>query len=125
MENSKAFFYRYSATENEEIRKIRERYLPKEESKLEKLKRLDQKVRSAGTLESLVLGVTGSLVFGIGMCFGLDVFAGADILTLIFMGLGTLIMLPAYPLYKRIAKKTRDSLTPEIIKLSDELMSEK
>ena len=37
-----AFVYTYSAQSNKEIEKIRSKYLPKEESKLEKLIRLDK-----------------------------------------------------------------------------------
>ena len=52
-------------------------YMPEEESKLEMLKKLNLRVRMAGTVESLCLGIIGCLIFGIGMCFFLDVFAGA------------------------------------------------
>ena len=121
MENN-VFNYRYSATQNKEVERIRERYLPKEESKLDALRRLDRRVQGAGTLTGLIVGIVGCLLFGIGMCYGLDVFAGADIWTLLFCILGAAVMLPAYPLYRRIAKKTRDDLTPEILRLSEEIM---
>ena len=67
------------------------------------------------------MGVMGCLLFGIGLCFGLDVFAGADWLSLLFCGIGTVIMLPAYPLYKRISVRTKQKLTPEILRLSEEI----
>lgn len=121
MENN-VFNYRYSATQNKEVERIRERYLPKEESKLDALRRLDRRVQGAGTLTGLIVGIVGCLLFGIGMCYGLDVFAGADIWTLLFCILGAAVMLPAYPLYRLIAKKTRDDLTPEILRLSEEIM---
>lgn len=121
MEN-KTFTYNYSATRNREVESIRKKYMPHEESKLDTLKRLDARVQTAGMIESLSLGVMGALVFGIGMCFGLDVFGGADWLTLLFCGLGALIMLPAYPLYKGISRKTKRALTPEILRLSEEIM---
>ena len=121
MENN-VFNYRYSATQNKEVERIRERYLPKEESKLDTLRRLDRRVQGAGTLTGLIVGIAGCLLFGIGMCYGLDVFAGADIWTLLFCILGAAVMLPAYPLYRLIAKKTRDDLTPEILRLSEEIM---
>ena len=97
--------------------------MPKEENKLEKLRRLDLRVQNAGIIESLCIGIVGALVFGVGMCFGLDALAGADWLTLLFGILGTLIMLPAYPIYKRRARKVKEELTPEIIKLSEEIMN--
>lgn len=121
MENN-VFNYRYSATQNKEVERIRERYLPKEESKLDALRRLDRRVQSAGTLTGLIVGIVGCLLFGIGMCYGLDVFAGADIWTLLFCILGAAVMLPAYPIYRRIAHRTKEKLTPEILRLSEEIM---
>ena len=121
MEN-KPFTYNYSAVRNKEVESIRRKYLPEEESKLETLKRLDYKVQSAGMIESLCIGIIGALVFGIGMCFFLEVFAGAVWLTVLFMVIGTLLMIPAYPIYRRIAHRTKEKLTPEILRLSEEIM---
>jgi len=121
MENN-TFSYSYSAATNKEVESIRKKYMPKEESKLETLKKLDMRAECAGVIESLCLGVIGALIFGVGMCFGLDVFGGADWLTLLFMIIGVAIMIPAYPIYKRISRKTKAALTPDIIRLSDEIM---
>ena len=121
MENN-TFSYNYSATRNKEVESIRNKYMPREESKLERLKKLDLRVQMAGTIESLCFGIVGALVFGLGMCFFLDVFAGAAWLTALLMVLGAVIMIPAYPIYRRIARKTKTELTPEILRLSEEIM---
>ena len=121
MEN-KSFTYNYSAVRNKEVESIRRKYMPHEESKLERLKKLDLRVQMAGTIESLCFGIVGALVFGIGMCFFLDVFTGAAWLTALLMVLGTIIMIPAYPIYRRIARKTKTELTPEILRLSEEII---
>ena len=121
MENN-TFNYTYSAARNKEVESIRKKYMPHEESKLERLKKLDFRVQMAGTVESLCFGIVGALVFGIGMCFFLDVFAGAVWLTALLMVLGTVMMIPAYPIYKRIAQRTKAELTPEILRLSEEIM---
>jgi len=121
MENN-TFSYNYSAARNKEVESIRRKYMPHEESKLERLKKLDLRVRMAGTIESLCFGIVGVLVFGIGMCFFLDVFAGAAWLSALFMIIGSLIMIPAYPIYRKIAQKTKAELTPEILRLSEEIM---
>ena len=121
MENN-TFCYNYSAARNREVESIRRKYMPREENKLERLKRLDLRVQSAGMLEGLCLGIVGALVFGIGMCFFLDVFAGAAWLAVLFMVIGTLLMIPAYPVCKRIAKRTKAEMTPEILRLSEEIM---
>ena len=122
MENT-TFNYTYSAARNKEVESIRKKYMPHEESKLERLKKLDLRVQMAGTIESLCFGIVGALVFGIGMCFFLDVFAGAAWISALFMIVGSLIMIPAYPLYKRIASKTKRELSPEILRLSEEIMN--
>jgi uncharacterized membrane protein YeaQ/YmgE (transglycosylase-associated protein family) len=121
MENN-TFSYNYSAARNKEVESIRNKYMPREESKLERLKKLDLRVQMAGTIESLCFGTVGALVFGIGMCFFLDVFAGAAWLSALFMIIGSFIMIPAYPIYRRIARKTKTELTPEILRLSEEIM---
>lgn len=116
------FNYQYSAERNKEVESIRKRYMPKEESKLERLKKLDRKVQEAGMIESLCIGVIGLMIFGIGMCFGLDALHGAEFLTFLFGILGALIMIPAYPIYLHISRKTKAELTPEILRLSEEIM---
>ena len=48
METQNLFVYRYSASQNKEVERIRQRYLPQEESKIECLRKLDRRVQSAG-----------------------------------------------------------------------------
>ena len=121
MENT-TFNYTYSAARNKEVESIRRKYMPHEESKLKRLKKLDLRVQTADTIESLCFGIVEALVFGIGICFFLDVFAGAPWLSALFMIIGSFIMIPAYPIYRRIARKTKAELTPEILRLSEEIM---
>ena len=67
MESNRVFTYQYSATQNKEVERIRNKYLPREESKLEMLRKLDNRVQSAGMVPALCIGTIGCLVFGIGM----------------------------------------------------------
>ncbi|MBQ8496553.1 MAG: hypothetical protein IJ489_03750 [Clostridia bacterium] len=122
MENSNVFTYQYSSARNKEVENIRKKYLPKEENKMDVLRRMDNRIQTAGMMQGLTIGVIGCLIFGIGMCFGLDVFSGADWLSILFGALGIAVMIPAYPVYKHISRKTREKLTPEILRLSDEIM---
>lgn len=121
MENN-TYSYNYSAARNKEVENIRNKYIPREESNLERLKKLDVRVQMAGTIESLCFGIVGALIFGLGMCFFLDVFAGATWLTALLMLLGVVIMIPAYPIYRKIAQRTKKELAPEILRLSEEIM---
>lgn len=121
MENKETFRYTYSAKEQEEIRRIREKYLPKEADKMEQLRRLDAGVTQKGTIISLVVGIIGALIFGMGMCcclvwtkwFLLGIFVG-------IIGIATVSS--AYPLYTLITKREREKIAPKIIWLTDELM---
>ena len=69
MENrQETFQYTYSARQQEEIQTIRKKYLPKEQDKMEQLRRLDQKAAKKGTAASVAAGVLGCLLLGVGMC---------------------------------------------------------
>ena len=57
MENNKVFTYRYSAAQNREVERIRKKYLPQEENKIDLLRRLDRRVQSAGMIEGLTVGI--------------------------------------------------------------------
>lgn len=121
MENKKSFSYTYSAKQQEEIRKIREKYEPKETDKMEQLRRLDESVTQKGTIISLIIGIIGTLVLGIGMCFCL---AWTDLFVIgIVVGIvGIAMVSAAYPIYSYVTRKEREKITPEIIRLTDELM---
>jgi len=115
------FRYQYSAARNREAEAIRKKYMPHEESKLDILRRLDRRVQGAGKIEALSLGVVGALVFGVGLCFRLGALSGANWIAAVLMLIGTGIMIPAYPIYRRIFEKTKTELTPEILRLSEEI----
>lgn len=124
MENTQNFRYTYSAREAKEVETIRKRYLPREVNKMERLKKLDERAQRAGVIESLVFGVVGSLIFGIGMCFMLSVFGTNPLISIPFLVAGTAVMAPAYFIYKRISARVKERLAPEILKLSEELIGE-
>ena len=122
--DNKVFNYQYSAEKNKEAAEIRERYLEaKEESPIERLRALDSKARKAGILESLCLGIIGCLIFGVAMCFGLGVFGIAKWAAIPIGIIGALLMLPAYPLFRRINRKKKEELAPEILELSEKILN--
>ena len=116
------FEYTYSAPEQEEIRKIREKYIPKEENKMDRLRRLDAQMTRKGTIVALVVGILGTLVMGTGMSLCM-VWAGAWFVPGIVIGIaGIAAVAAAYPLYARITEQEKARLGPEILKLTEELM---
>lgn len=119
-QNNNSYTYTYSAKQQEEVRKIYERYITKDEDKMAKLIRLDKYVNLWGNLVAITLGTVGALIFGIGMCFGLV--WGDSILAIVLAVAGVCIAAPAYPVGKLLTLKTRKKVTPEIISLCDELM---
>ena len=116
------FNYTYSAKQQDEVKKIREKYVVQEEDKMEQLRRLDQSVTQKSTMYSLVIGVIGALVMGTGMSCCM-VWQGVWFIPGIFVGIiGIALVGCAYPLYNHITKKEREKIAPEIIRLTDELM---
>ncbi len=121
MENE-IFNYNYSAKEQEEINKIRAKYVSKEPDKMERLRRLDESVTKKGTICSLALGIVSVLIMGAGMSCCM-VFAEAWFVPGIIIGIvGIIGVSLAYPLYNSITEKERKKIAPEIIRLTDELM---
>lgn len=122
MENNKETFeYTYSAKQQEEIERIKKKYMPQEEDKMELLRRLDRDVTKPGTIWSLALGVIGCLLFGFGMCCTM---VWADSLFVPGIVVGIIAMIPmgfAYPVYKKITEKQRKKIAPQILALTEEL----
>lgn len=123
-EKKDAFTYTYSASRQEEVRRIREKYAPstQEEDKLERLRRLDRTATKPGTAAAIVVGTAGTLIMGVGMCCTM-VWSETLFIPGIAIGVvGIVGICAAYPLYLHITKRRRDKLAPEIIRLADELM---
>lgn len=123
MENSnERFEYTYSATQQNEIEQIRRKYMPKEKDELAELKRLDEQVTRPGTLAGLVLGVVGTLIFGVGMSMTL-VWTDTMLVQGVLIGIVGFVMLgSAYPAYMKITAKQREKIAPLILELTEQLM---
>ena len=126
MESNNTFNYTYSASRQEEIKHIRNKYLPPEETKMEQLRRLDRSVYQKAQAWAIAIGVIGALVLGSGMSLamtGTSAFGAAAMLIGIPVGLlGIVLLALAYPVYKRILANQRKRIAPEILRLSDELL---
>jgi hypothetical protein len=119
--NKETFYYTYSAKDQEEIEKIRLKYIPKEENKMEKLRKLDESATKPGTIAALALGIVSVLLLGIGMCCSM-VWADRYFVPGIVIGLlGIVGAVAAYPLYNHITAKKREQIAPEILRLTEEL----
>ena len=120
--NQNGFQYTYSAKEQAEIKRIRSKYTPKEENKMEQLRRLDASATQKATMYAIIVGVIGALILGAGMNCCL-VWTDALLIPGIVIGIiGMAVLAVAYPLYNRTLKKERERIAPEILRLTDELM---
>ncbi|MBP3618247.1 MAG: hypothetical protein J6J38_09435 [Lachnospiraceae bacterium] len=119
---TEGFQYSYSAKQQEEIKRIRSKYEAPQEDKMAYLRRLDESAVKKGTMLSIVLGVIGTLILGVGMCCVL-VWQNVWFVPGIIIGMVGLIVLSlAYPVYMKVTKKEREKIAPEIMRLTDELL---
>ncbi len=124
------FEYTYSAKEQEEIKKIRQKYQPQETDKLEQLRKLDAGVTSKATAWSMVAGIMGILIMGSGMSLvmtnigeSIGLMGNAALIVGIITGvIGMVLAGFAYPVYSRIVKTEREKIASEVLKLTDELI---
>lgn len=127
-----SFSYTYSAKEQEELKQIRQKYQPKEESKMDRLRRLDSGITQKATMYSLIIGIMGALIMGAGMSLTMTNFGDSIGLTgtvgmivgIIVGIIGIILVFFAYPVYNWIIKKEREKIAPEILRLTEELMKE-
>ena len=124
------FNYTYSAVEQDEIRKIREKYQPKVEDDMSKLRKLDAEVTNKATMNSLVIGIIGVLIMGTGMSLIMtDLASLLEMTYMVSMVVGVvagvfgmILVAMAYPIYKKVLKSERERIAPEILRLSEELL---
>ena len=124
------FNYTYSAVEQDEIRKIREKYQTKIEDDMSKLRKLDAEVTNKATMNSLAIGIIGALIMGtgmslvmtdLGMVFGLQ--GNINLVVGIIVGLVGLVLAGvAYPMFRKVLKREREKAAPEILRLTEELI---
>ena len=119
----RGYEFTYSAKQQQEVEKIRNKYVVKEETKMEKLIRLDKQAERLGMKVSLAMGIIGSLIMGTGMSCVLvwntsvKIFIAGILMGILGMGVAGC----AYPVYKKITKKERAKIADQIIALSNEL----
>ena len=127
MENKEGFNFTYSAAQQQEVEDIRKKYLPKEEDKMEQLRKLHAIPTQKAQAASLAVGIIGVLIMGTGMSLAMtDIGAALGSLAMVIgivIGIvGMVLIALAYPLYNRVLKKQREKIAPEILRLSDELL---
>lgn len=123
--------FRYLAGEQkgiqDEVERIRSQYIEEgdreEESKLKRLRRLDQKAKTPALAIALCLGVGGTLILGTGMSLSLAL--GHMAAGIIVGVLGIAVLSAAYPVHQIMLKRGKKKYGEEIRTLSSELLGEK
>ena len=127
MENN-SFEYTYSAQQQQEVERIRKKYLPKEESKMDQLRKLHGIPTQKAQSVSLAVGIIGALIMGAGMSLVMTDLASAlgslaMVIGIVVGVVGMVLVALAYPIYIRVLTREREKIAPEILKLTDELMA--
>ena len=122
-----SFEYTYSAQRQKEVEEIRKAYLPKEEDKMDQLRRLHAIPTQKAQAASLAIGIIGALILGTGMSLCMTELGGFLGGTAMFVGIpvgiiGMALAALAYPVYSRTLKNEREKIALEILRLTDELI---
>ena len=129
MENN-AFNYQYSASRAKEAQSIRQKYMPKEESPIERLRELDRRVSRPAQVFGYVFGSISAVIMGGGMSFIMTDLAdklglGNMLVPGVIIGVVGLIMAAVnYPIYKGILAARKKKYAAEVIELSERIMTE-
>lgn len=123
------FNYAYSAKRQSEVARIKSKYMPKKEDKMETLLRLDRTVTKNASLASIIVGAIGALVLGCGMSLIMTDIAQAlnmSFIAAMIVGvsvgiLGIALIALAYPIYKAVLRREREKHASEILGLAAEL----
>ena len=128
MSNDMVFQYSYSAKENEEVKAIRNKYLPSEKSELDELKELDNQVKRPANVFSYVFGSLSAIIMGAGMSLVMtDIGSYLGMTETMVPGIvigvvGMALAILNYPVHKSILGSRKKKYAGRIIELSDKLM---
>ena len=114
--------FKPTAQDQKKAENIRRQYLSHEADRMERLKKLDGRVKRPGRIVACILGVAGALVMGAGMSL---VMVWENMVPGLALSIpGLLAALLAYPVYALITGRRRKKYAPDIMRLSDELIAE-
>lgn len=111
--------------EEKYVREVRGAYTPREESKVEKLRRLDAKVRRPADIFAYTFGIAGALVLGAGMCLAMEIIGSLMPLGIVIGAVGITMVAANYFLYRAILRARKKKYAKEVIDLTDDLLNEK
>ena len=114
-----------SEQEKNLVKKIMGQYTEKEVSKVEQLRKLDNKAKKPAYIFAYTFGTISSLILGFGMSIAMEVILPNLLPLGIVIGcLGLVMALINYPIYKKLLKNSTAKYAKEIIELSNEIIND-
>ena len=107
---------------------IAKEYAPKDNSKIVALRKLDRKAKLPATIFTYTWGIIFALVFGTGMCFGMQVIGSGITGMVIGIIVGIIGMIGCgvnYPIYKKMLENGKKKYAYEIVELAREISESK
>ena len=107
---------------------IAKEYAPKDSSKIVALRKLDKKAKLPATVFTYTWGIIFALVFGTGMCLGMQVIGSGITGIVIGIIVGIIGMIGCgvnYPIYNKMLENGKKKYAYEIVKLAREISEEK
>lgn len=114
-------------TDKQYVESIKKEYSEKDTTKLDKLKSLDRKVKTAPMVFAYTFGSISALIFGLGMCLAMKIIGGTTtfmVLGVLIGILGIVLMTITAPIYFKMLNARKKKHSSEILKLSNELLNE-
>ena len=115
--------YQASERDQRKAEDIRRQYVSRDENKMERLQKLDSKVKLPGKIVGSILGVIGALVMGAGM--SLVMVWGNMTMGLALSIPGLAVLLLGFLAYYLITGSRKKKYAAEIMRLSSDVMTKK
>ena len=103
---------------------IAKEYAPKDKSKIIALRKLDAKAKLPATIFTYTWGIISALVFGTGMCLGMQVIGSGITHMILGIVIGIVGMVGCgvnYPIYKKMLENGKRKYAYEIMELAREI----
>ena len=103
---------------------IAKEYAPKDSSKIVALRKLDRKAKLPATIFTYSWGIISALIFGTGMCLGMQVIGTGMIAMVVGIIIGIIGMIGCgvnYPIYKKMLESGKKKYAYEIVELAREI----
>ena len=106
---------------------IAKEYIPKSNSKIIALKKLDKRAKLPANIFAFSFGIISTLVFGVGMCFSMQVIGQGwfdFILGIVINTIGLIGCGINYPIYNKLLEKGKSKYAFEIVELARKIVDE-